>query len=137
MAAVHAAAMPPGDSWSAAAIGTQLALPNTFGLLHVRGGMVLAQVVADEAEILALAVTVQARRQGCGAALLQAAEARAAALGARTMYLEVAENNSAARALYHRTGYAVSGRRRGYYADGGDALVLRKPLTPRGAAAGG
>lgn len=46
------------------------------------------------------------------------------------MYLEVADRNGAARALYARAGYVPAGRRRGYYRDGDDALVLRKPLKP-------
>jgi ribosomal-protein-alanine N-acetyltransferase len=128
MAAIHAAAVPDGEAWDAAAIAGQLALAGTFGLVDPEGAMVLARVAADEAEILALAVIPQARRQGRGAALLAAAEARAAAGGARTMYLEVADRNGGARALYARAGYVPAGRRRGYYRDGGDALVLRKPL---------
>jgi ribosomal-protein-alanine N-acetyltransferase len=130
MAAVHAAAVPGGEAWDAAAIAVQLALPGTFGLVDPEGGMVLARVAADEAEILALAVTPQARRQGRGTALLAAAEARAAGGGARVLYLEVADRNGAARALYARAGYVPAGRRRGYYRDGDDALVLRKPLKP-------
>ena len=136
MAAVHALAMPAAESWSEAAIAAQLALPGTFGLADPAGGMLLARVAADEAEILALAVAPAARRQGCGAALLAAAEARAAALGARVMHLEVAEHNHAARALYGRAGYGAAGRRRAYYRDGGDALLLSKPLSPGAAAAG-
>jgi len=136
MAAVHAAAMPVGEVWEAAAFALQLTLPGAFGLLDSRGGMVLARVAADEAEILALAVVPAARRQGLGAALLAAAEARAAGHGAGTMYLEVAERNAAARALYAHAGYAFAGRRRGYYRDGGDALVLKKRLSPAAAAGG-
>jgi ribosomal-protein-alanine N-acetyltransferase len=134
MAAVHAAAMPKGEAWDEAAIALALTLPGTFGLLDPRGGMVLARVAADEAEILALAVALPVRRQGCGAALLAAAEARAAGGGAGAMYLEVAENNAAARALYAGAGYTLVGRRRAYYRDGGDALVLRKALSPAAAA---
>ena len=129
MAAVHAAAMPDGETWGEAVIAAQLVLPGTFGLFDPDGGRVLARVAADEAEILALAVAPQARRHGSGAALLAAAEARAAQAGARTMYLEVAEPNQPARALYGRAGYLLAGRRRAYYADGSDALVLRKPLA--------
>ncbi len=136
MAAVHAAAMPEGEVWEAAAIAVQLALPGVFGLLDSRGGMVLARVAADEAEILALAVVPAARRQGLGAALLAAAEARAAGRGAAVMYLEVAERNAAARALYAHASYAFAGRRHGYYRDGGDALVLKKRLNPAAAAGG-
>jgi ribosomal-protein-alanine N-acetyltransferase len=136
MAAIHAAAVPDGEAWDAGAIARQLALAGTFGLLDPEGGMVLARVAADEAEILALAVIPQARRQGRGAALLAAAEQRAAAGGARVMYLEVAEHNGAARALYARAGYVPAGRRRGYYRDGSDALVMQKPLSPAAATGG-
>lgn len=136
MAAIHAAVMPDGEAWDAPAFAAQLALPHTFGLIDPEGGMVLARVAADEAEILALAVAPQARRRGRGTALLAAAEARAAADGARVMYLEVADHNDAARALYRRAGYVRAGLRRFYYRDGADALVLRKPLIPAPATGG-
>jgi ribosomal-protein-alanine N-acetyltransferase len=136
MAAVHAAAMPEGEAWDAAAIATQLALPGSFGLIDPEGGMVLARAVAGEAEILALAVVPRLRRQGRGAALLAAAERWAAEGGARAMYLEVAVDNRPAGALYRRAGYLPAGRRRAYYRDGRDALVLRKPLSPAAAAGG-
>ncbi|MNE73850.1 ribosomal-protein-alanine N-acetyltransferase [compost metagenome] len=84
--------------------------------------------MADEAEILTLAVRPSARRSGLGARLVEAAVVRAAALGAERMFLEVAGDNAAARALYARAGFHEAGRRRGYYAraDGSreDALVL-------------
>ena len=136
MAAIYAAVMPDGDAWDAAAIAAQLDLPGTFGLIDPEGGMVLARVAADEAEILGLAVVAEARRRGRGTALLAAAEAAAAAGGAAVMYLEVADHNAAARALYRRAGYVRSGLRRGYYHDGSDALVLRKPLSPAAATNG-
>ena len=69
-----------------------------------------------------------ARRAGLGRRLLQGAQDRAASDGARAMFLEVAEDNFPARALYVACGYRPVGRRRGYYAGGGDALVLRLPL---------
>jgi ribosomal-protein-alanine N-acetyltransferase len=128
MAAIQAQAMPDGEAWGEAAIAAQLTLPGTFGLVDPQGGMVLARVAADEAEILTLAVAPPARRQGRAAALLAAAEARAADAGARTMYLEVAEPNAPARALYARAGYGLAGRRRAYYRDGSDALLLSKGL---------
>src|SRR3954468_196357 len=110
MAAVHAACFPSGDAWTAAAIAEQLALPGTFGLVAPEGGMVLARMAADEAKILTLAVAPALRRRGHGAALLAAAERAAAARGAATMYLEVAEDNGAARAMYVAAGYVSAGR---------------------------
>ena len=89
-------------------------------------GFVMARRVADEAEILTLAVAPAARRRGVARALVEAA----AGLGANRLFLEVAADNAAARALYAVAGFAEVGRRRGYYprADGpaADALVLRR-----------
>jgi len=130
LAALHAAAFPPADRWGAEAIALLLDLPGTFALHEPDRGFVLARVAAGEAEILTLAVHPEARRQGHGAALLAGAMAGAVARGATAMFLEVAEGNAAARALYARAGFAEVGRRRRYYPDGGDALVLRRELNP-------
>lgn len=128
MAALHAAVMPRGEAWSAEAIAAELALPGVFGLIEAGGGMVLARVAADEAEILALAVAPQVRRAGRGAALLAAAEAQAMAAGAERMFLEVAAGNAPARTLYVRAGYRQVGLRCDYYPGGEDALVMVKSL---------
>jgi [ribosomal protein S18]-alanine N-acetyltransferase len=124
LAAIHAAAFPPRETWGADAISLQLALPGAFGLIDGRGGMLLGRIAADEAEVLTLAVVPAVRRQGIATALLQAAKNHARALGARAMFLEVATGNAAALALYRREGFAEIGRRRRYYADASDALVL-------------
>jgi ribosomal-protein-alanine N-acetyltransferase len=130
LAALHAAAFPPAEAWGADAIRLMLELPGAFGL-HLPGqGFVLLRVAADEAEILTLAVVPAARRRGHGAALLAAAMAGAAARGAAAMFLEVSDRNAAARALYAEAGFEEVGRRRRYYADGADALVLRRGLRP-------
>jgi ribosomal-protein-alanine N-acetyltransferase len=134
LAALHAAAFPPAQAWGAAAIGLMLELRGSFGLWRPEAGFVLARVAADEAEILTLAVLPAARRQGLGAALMAAAMATARARGATAMFLEVAEANAAALALYRGLGFAEVGRRRRYYEDGADALVLRRALDADGAA---
>jgi ribosomal-protein-alanine N-acetyltransferase len=130
LAALHALAFPPAERWGPAAFAAQLALPGVFGLLLPDAGLVLARVAADEAEILTLGIVPPARRAGHGAGLLCAAETRAAGAGARTMFLDVAADNIAARALYEAAGYETVGRRTRYYADGADALVLAKDLSP-------
>ena len=132
LAAIHTAAFPPGERWGADAMALQLELPGVFALIDPRGGMVMARVAADEAEILTLAVHPDARRQGLGRVLLAAAGRIAASHGARAMFLEVALRNTAARALYGEAGFAEVGRRRRYYADGDDALVMRKEILPAG-----
>lgn len=129
MAAIHRTAFSPAESWSRDVIALQLGLPTTFGLVHAGGGMILARVTADEAEILTLAVNPASRRTGIGTALLRAALARAAALGAGSMFLEVSVNNHSARGLYASLGFERAGLRRRYYSDGTDALILRSTIT--------
>jgi ribosomal-protein-alanine N-acetyltransferase len=128
MAEIHRAAFPPAEAWSRDVMLLHLELPLTFGLLHAGGGMILARVAADEAEILTLAVVPARRGQGIGAALLRAAMERAAGMGATAIVLEVAVTNQAARSLYAAHGFTAAGLRRRYYADGTDALILRSTL---------
>lgn len=94
-------------------------------------GHCLAQVIADEAEILSLATHPHARDQGVGTALLAALGARGRGAGITTIFLDVSEANGPARRLYERGGYREVGRRAGYYADGSDGLLMRLDLSPR------
>jgi [ribosomal protein S18]-alanine N-acetyltransferase len=128
MAAIHAGAFPPGARWGEEAFAAQLALPGVFGLIDPAGGIALARVAADEAEILTLAVIPAARHRGLARALLAVAMAHAQAAGARRITLEVSAGNEAARALYAAAGFAEIGQRRRYYPDGSDALVLAAVL---------
>lgn len=130
LAAIHSAAFPPGERWGADAMALQLALPGVIALIDPRGAMVMARIAADEAEILTLAVHPDARRQGLGRALLDKAAQMVAERGATALFLEVALRNTAARALYTAAGFAEVGRRRRYYADGDDAMVMRRALSP-------
>jgi [ribosomal protein S18]-alanine N-acetyltransferase len=129
LAAIHATAFPPADAWSRDVFDLQLATPNVFGLLHLAGGLILARVAPDEAEILTLAVVPTARRGGLGHVLLLEAADMAAALGARAVFLEVSVANIAAQELYTKAGFVQAGRRRQYYSDRSDALVLRLDLN--------
>jgi ribosomal-protein-alanine N-acetyltransferase len=132
MAAIHQAAFPPAERWDAAAIIATVAMPGVLGLVAPAGGMALARVAADEAELLTLAVVPAARRRGLGGLLLRAAMRQAAVIGAHQMFLEVKDGNAAALALYTQAGFAVIASRRQYYPDGAAALVLRASLMPGG-----
>lgn len=101
--------------------------PHSF-LLHQTAGFLLGRVIADEAELLTLAVDPDARRQGIGRALTSEFAAEAARHGARLAFLEVAADNRAAIALYQAQGWQEAGRRPGYYGPGTDALTLRLAL---------
>ncbi|MDI4665119.1 ribosomal protein S18-alanine N-acetyltransferase [Xanthobacter autotrophicus] len=98
----------------------------TLGPRRPPVGFILSHVVPPEAEVLSVAVVTDRRRRGIGRALLSHHLARLAAEGVSTSFLEVEEGNQPARALYERFGYREAGRRRGYYAGGADALLLRR-----------
>lgn len=93
-------------------------------------GYLLAWHVADELELLQLVVRADARRAGLGGALLDRLCAVARERAVSAVYLEVRASNVPALALYRSRGFEEVDRRRGYYADGEDALVLR--WSPRG-----
>lgn len=120
--------------WSAAQFAALMENPAVFALMAEGGeGLAVAWTAAGDGELLTVGVAPAARRRGLGAALVSAAAARAAALGARALHLEVAEDNAAAQALYRRLDFAAVGRRRNYYSRPGgavDALVLRLALDP-------
>lgn len=125
LAALHAGAF--DAPWSARAFADLLAGPGVL-LEAETDGFGLVRVAADEAEILTLAVRTDARRRGVASRLVAAVARRAAAMGATRLFLEVAEDNGAAQALYARLGFEPAGRRPRYYArpDGPavDALLL-------------
>ncbi|MBU1384109.1 MAG: GNAT family N-acetyltransferase [Alphaproteobacteria bacterium] len=129
LASIHAGAFtgPHDAPWSAAAFADLLDQAGVFAV-EAADGFILMRAVADEAEILTLAVRPEARRGGQGGRLVGEGVLAAATRGAVRVFLEVAEDNAAARALYARAGFAEAGRRPGYYAgaDGGrrDALLL-------------
>jgi ribosomal-protein-alanine N-acetyltransferase len=120
------------EPWDKAAMASLLAMPGAFGWLAaadgVPQGFVLARTAADEAEILTLVVLPPHRRRGLGAALIGAAAAEAKRRGAATLFLEVAANNQAARALYTAGGFSQSGTRPRYYGNSIDALLMTRDL---------
>lgn len=117
-------APPPGPLRAAwvAAVG-----PQVFGFA---AASLLLDGEENRCEIESMAVRIDARRQGIGAALLAAVSAWAASQGARTLALEVRAGNAAAIRLYQRFGLLPQGRRPAYYADPEeDALLLAAPIT--------
>jgi [ribosomal protein S18]-alanine N-acetyltransferase len=130
LAAVHALAFDP--PWTAADIGALMSSPGAFALAARApiglAGFILGRVAADEAEVLTLAVHPDCRRRGVATKLLGGAVGVARARGARSLFLEVSADNSAAIALYSGAGFDRVGERKGYYvrAEGSaPALVMR------------
>lgn len=88
----------------------------------------LVQDGYDCLEILALAVVVEQRGQGLAGQLLNAIDLQAKELDREAVLLEVAAKNKQAMRLYQRHGFVEEGRRRGYYANGDDALLMRRSV---------
>lgn len=132
MAALHARCFTVPRPWGASEFAEMLTSLHVFAVA-LPEGFAVVRVVADEAELLTIAVAPEARRRGLGRALLAEAEAGAVHRHAGRMFLEVADGNAAAIGLYRSAGYTESGRRTGYYrppdAPRIDALILHKTLS--------
>ena len=101
-----------------------LAALSEDGTLLGYGGF---SVAADEAEIITVAVSPDARRCGIGRALTERMLNDARTLGAAAMFLEVRASNIAARGLYTVLGFEEIGVRRGYYrAPREDAVLMKR-----------
>ena len=89
-------------------------------------GFALIRTVADEAELLTIAVEPRWRGKGVGRALMDAVFADLMMSPARRMFLEVDEQNHAAIRLYQKLGFATISSRKGYYPrpDGSAATAL-------------
>jgi len=93
-------------------------------------GFLVARRMADEMEVLNLAVGAAFRRRGVASRLLEAALQRGRASGAKRVFLEVRGSNAGAIAFYMRLGFARAGLRPQYYSDPPeDALVLSRSLS--------
>ncbi|MDP1837644.1 MAG: ribosomal protein S18-alanine N-acetyltransferase [Reyranella sp.] len=138
-AALHAEAFVPfGErAWTRQDMAELLASPGVAGLLlQVEGadaGLAICRVVADEAELITLAVRPAHRRRGAARRLLAVVIDDVRAAGAKTLFLEVAADNPAAQALYKTTGFRIAGSRPAYFRRGGgpaaDAVVMRLDLS--------
>ena len=126
-----------GEAWTAAQCAGLLPMPGVWLTLARDpkdvAGFSLSRAIADEAELLLLAVRGSTQKRGIGAMLLDRFCTLARARGATRLHLEVREGNHAVN-LYNRAGFSLAGRRRNYYSgpDGRsyDALTLAKTLDP-------
>ncbi len=87
-------------------------------------GFIIGRQVADEAEILNLAVAPSARRRGEGGALLEAALEEFRSRGVSRAFLEVRESNETGMSFYEKRGFFKTGRRPGYYRDPVEAAIV-------------
>jgi ribosomal-protein-alanine acetyltransferase len=108
--------------------------PPTVFVLR-RGDHVVAfavtRTVEGELDIVNLAVSQSARRQGLGELLLGRLVERARAEGTKSVFLEVRAGNEPALALYAKSGFQETQRRRNFYTDPvEDAILMRLEIAP-------
>lgn len=125
-------------AWSEESVFAMLDHPASTAFLAVYSGpprtsigFVLAQLAADEAEILSIGVLPDWQRQGIGRRLVDGVARAVQRAEAKSLYLEVAADNDAALSLYSRAGFLGTGLRRGYYERPGSAPVDAVTLALR------
>ena len=121
------------DPWPVDLLAVELVHPQAVLLAASRGGepaagYALFRHVAGEAELLRVGVAPEERRRGLARALVAAGLARLRAEKVDVCHLEVRIDNYGAIALYEDLGFERTGRRRGYYREGTDALIYSKSL---------
>ena len=120
------------DAWSLPSVVAELSGDDRFAVVAVSGDELLGYAMTmrtdDVVDLQRVGVHPSHRRQSVAHSLLAAVLGRAAADGAHRMVLEVSSTNNSAIAFYAEEGFVEIDRRRRYYRDGSDALVLRRPL---------
>ncbi len=87
-------------------------------------GFIIGRQVAEEAEILNLAVFAVKRGKGEGGALLKAAMDEFQARHVSRVFLELRESNEGGIAFYGKHGFSKSRRRAGYYRNPEEAAIV-------------
>lgn len=136
LASMHAECF--DQAWNSQAFADLLAMPGAAAVIASDQeeplGFLLVRKAADEAEVIAIATRPMAQRRGVARALLDHQFTELSADGVARVFIEVAQSNAAARALYGTLGFREAGLRRGYYerpnGQREDAVVMRKDVAP-------
>lgn len=123
----HQAAFGVGKAWPASDFARYLKAPNCL-ILGDHTCFAVFQIAGPEAELLTLAAHPIVRRQGRATMVLQSALAELKRRGVEDVFLEVAQNNQAARALYLKIGFGLIAERKNYYKDGQTAICMRRSV---------
>jgi ribosomal-protein-alanine N-acetyltransferase len=124
------------DAWSAPSVVAELSGEDRCCLVAVVDdelvGYTTGRLADDVVDLQRIGVRPTRQRRGVARLLLAELVERARSGGAERMLLEVGAGNAAALAFYAREGFAEVARRRRYYRDGDDALVLARALGRTG-----
>ena len=120
------------DAWGAGAVAGEVEGPGRHAVVAVEDDEVVGYAVTmrsgDLADLQRIAVHPEHQRRGVARALLDEVLERARAEGASRVLLEVSAVNDTALAFYADTDFVEIDRRRRYYRDGSDAVVMRRSL---------
>ena len=120
------------NPWSYKSITESLDSPviETLKAVDEKGricGYATLMTVADQSEVLNIAVDSEYRRAGIGTALMNRMIDTAAEKNSTEIFLEVRESNIGAQTLYRKSGFSVIGVRKKYYSNPTeDAILMRK-----------
>ncbi len=122
------------DPWSENSVASELQNEYSLWLVAMHNdtllGYVGSQIAADEADMMNLAVSKSARRQGIARSLVTSLQAALENKGVRALLLEVRASNEPAKALYASLGFEQIGLRKNYYFHPTeDAIILKKEWT--------
>lgn len=101
---------------------------NKAGFVAEEDGNIIGYIglsfILDEAEIGNLVVDKDFRRQGIGGSLIEEVKKFLKDQGIAKVFLEVAEDNESAKALYLKSGFNSFNIRKDYYGRGRNALLM-------------
>jgi [ribosomal protein S18]-alanine N-acetyltransferase len=120
------------DAWSEASVAEELVGERRTAVVAVAADDVVGYAVTlladDVVDLQRIGVAPAHRRTGLAGRLLAELQERARSAGADRMLLEVSAANTGALAFYAAAGFVEIDRRRRYYRDGSDAVVMRTTL---------
>jgi len=114
LAELHALCFTSPRPWRADEFETLLNTRGVFLISHING-FALGRIAGPESELLTIAVHPDARNAGHGRRLVDDFLCKAGTLGSKDVFLEVAENNASAIALYQASGFTEVAKRKEYF----------------------
>jgi len=126
----------PSDAWTAEQFWSELAQPSRTYVAAVEAERLVAYAglsrVGTDADIQTVAVATDQQGRGLARTMLQHLLEGADAIGVTHTFLEVRADNVPALRLYASLGFEEISRRPRYYADGSDAVIMRRPRPQAG-----
>lgn len=124
----------PDDAWSVEQFWQELAQDTRTYLVALDDGVVIGyagtSALPPDSDLQTVAVDSGQQGKGVAREMLSVLTDGATAAGCTHMMLEVRAVNTRAIDLYERMGFERISSRPRYYADGVDAIIMRKPLNP-------